>query len=58
MKNWEYKVVTIATTMALTTKQYEKTAEEFEEKLNALGAQGWELIERKDGFFFFKRPVE
>lgn len=58
MKKWEYKVVAVATTMALTTKQYEKTAEEFEEKLNTLGAQGWELIEREDGFFFFKRPVE
>ena len=51
-------MVAVATTMALTTKQYEKTAEELEEKLNTLGAQGWELIEREDGFFFFKRPVE
>ncbi len=55
MKRWEYKVVTIATNATLTTKQYEKAAQEFEERLNALGAEGWEMVQRADGFFFFKR---
>lgn len=55
MKKWEYKVITIATNAALTTKQYERAAQEFETQLNALGAEGWELVQRMDGFFFFKR---
>lgn len=55
MKKWEYKVITIATNAALTTKQYERAAQEFEIQLNALGAEGWELVQRMDGFFFFKR---
>lgn len=58
MKKFEYKVITIATNLAMTTKQYEKIAEEYEEKLNALGEEGWELVNRVDGFFFFKRAVE
>lgn len=58
MKKYEYKVISIATSMTITTKQYEKTAQEFEAKLNELGAEGWELVDRMDGFFFFKRPAE
>lgn len=58
MKKYEYKVITIPTAMAMTTKQYEKTAQEFEAKLNELGADGWELVQHMDGFFFFKRPTE
>ena len=55
MKQWEYKVVTIATNAVLTEKQYEKDAQEFEAQLNELGADGWEMVQRADGFFFFKR---
>lgn len=55
MKKYEYKVITIATSLAMSTKQYEKIAQEFEAELNKLGADGWELIQRMDGFFFFKR---
>ena len=55
MKQWEYKVVTIATNAVLTTRQYEKAAQEFEMQLNELGADGWEMVQRADGFFFFKR---
>ncbi len=58
MKKYEYKVITIATHMPMTTRQYEKTAQEFEVELNKLGAEGWELVNRMDGFFFFKRSVE
>ena len=43
MKKYEYKVITIATSLALGTKQYEKIAQEFEMQLNELGADGWEL---------------
>ncbi len=43
--------------MTITTKQYEKTAQEFEMKLNELGSEGWELVQRIDGFFFFKREI-
>ena len=58
MKKYEYKVVTIATTMVMSTKQYEKTAQEFEAQLNELGMEGWELVQRMDSFFFFKRERE
>ena len=39
------------------TKQYEEAAQEFETQLNVLGAQGWEFIQRADGFFFLKRDM-
>jgi len=60
MKKFEYKVVTIPTSIPLGAKGYEKIATEFESNLNKLGAEGWELVQRADGFFFFKRviPVE
>lgn len=58
MKKYEYKVITIATTMVMSTKQYEKTAQELEAQLNELGMEGWELVQRMDGFFFFKRERE
>lgn len=58
MKKYEYKVITIATTMVMSTKQYEKTAQEFEAQLNELGMEGWELVQRMDSFFFFKRERE
>ena len=55
MKQFEYKVAVIATHVPLTTKGYEGVAQEFETRLNALGDQGWELVQRADGFFFFRR---
>ena len=58
MKKYEYKVITIATTLAMNTKQFEKTAQEIEAQLNKLGSDGWELVQRKDSFFFFKREIE
>lgn len=57
MKQFEYKVIAIATTMALTTKQYIDNGRIFEEQLNALGAEGWELTARADGYFFLKREL-
>ena len=60
MKKFEYKVINIPTSIPLGAKGYEKIAFEFEDQLNKLGNEGWELVQRADGFFFFKRdiPVE
>ena len=30
-------------------------AQELEKLLNTLGAEGWELVQKADGFYFFKR---
>ena len=57
MRKFEYKVVPIATSIAISTKGYEKVASEFENQLNKLGEEGWELVQRTDGFFFFKREI-
>ncbi len=58
VKKYEYKVITTPVALTLSAKQYQKTAQEFEAELNQLGAKGWELIQRMDGFFFFKREAE
>ena len=55
MKKFEYKVLTIPTSISLGTKGYEKVAAEFELQLNKLGEEGWEFVQRVDGLFFFKR---
>lgn len=57
MRKFEYKVVSIATSITIGTKGYEKAASEFENQLNKLGEEGWELVQRVDGFFFFKREI-
>jgi hypothetical protein len=57
MKKFEYKVISIPTNLTLGTKGYDKAAAEFEAQLNKLGAEGWELVQRVDGFFFFKREL-
>ena len=57
MKKFEYKVVPIATSIPLGTKGYERMALEFETQLNKLGEDGWEFVQRVDGFFFFKREI-
>lgn len=56
-KMFEYKVVSVPTSIPLGAKGYEKLAAEFEAALNGLGAEGWELVQRADGFFFFKREL-
>ena len=57
MKRYEYKVISIATGIPISTKQYEKTAKELEMQLKELGADGWDLVQRMDGFIFFKREI-
>ena len=57
MRKFEYKVMTIPTSIPLGTKGYEKNALEFETELNKLGAEGWELVQRVDGLFFFKKEI-
>lgn len=57
MKKFEYKVLTIPTSISFSTKGYEKVASEFEVQLNKLGEEGWELVQRVDGLFFFKREI-
>ena len=58
MKQYEYKVIAIATAIPVTTKGYENFAQEFDTQLNAVGWAGWELVQRTDGLFFFKREMQ
>ena len=57
MKQFEYKVIAPAVNLALTTRQYEQQAQELEKLLNTLGAEGWELVQKADGFYFFNPPL-
>lgn len=57
MKRFEYKVIPIVTSLAMRTKRFEKIAQEFEVSLNQLGPEGWELVQRIDGYFFSKREL-
>jgi len=57
MKTFEYKVISIPVSISIGTKGYERTASEFEIQLNKLGAEGWDLVQHTDGFFFFKREL-
>ena len=58
MKQFEYKVIAIPTRIPITNKQYDEIAMDFQQQFNALGLEGWELVNRADGFFFFKREIE
>lgn len=58
MKQFEYKVIAIPTRLPITNKQYDEIALDFQQQFNALGLEGWELVNRVDGFFFFKREIE
>lgn len=57
MKKFEYKVIVIATTLALTTRQVDASVLEVEQKLNELGAEGWEFVQQEGSMFFFKREL-
>ncbi len=58
MKQFEYKVIAIPTRLPITNKQYDEIALDFQQQFNALGLEGWELVDRADGFFFFKREID
>ena len=58
MKQFEYKVISIPTRLPITNKQYDEVALDFQQQFNALGLEGWELVDRADGFFFCKREIE
>lgn len=58
MKQFEYKVIAIPTRIPITNKQYDEIAMDYQQQFNALGLEGWELVNRADGFFFFKREIE
>ena len=58
MKQFEYKVIAIPTRIPITNKQYDEIAMDFQQQFNALGLEGWELVDRADGFFFFKREID
>ena len=58
MKQFEYKVIAIPTRLPITNKQYDEVALDFQQQFNALGLEGWELVDRADCFFFFKREIE
>ena len=58
MKQFEYKVIAIPTRLPITNKQYDEVALDFQQQFNALGLEGWGLVDRADGFFFFKREIE
>ena len=58
MKKFEYQVIAIPTIIPIGNRGYERMAHEFETMLNQLGAEGWELVQRTDGLFFFKREID
>ena len=58
MKKYEYKVVSVTAPFFSGLKKPENTASEYEVWLNTLGAEGWELIQCLNGFYFFKREMK
>jgi len=58
MKKFEYKVVVIPVNVTLTAKQHYKTADEIENVMNELGKEGWELVQKADSMYYFKRAIE
>lgn len=54
---YEYKVLVKALPAAINPKKYDELAKELEHEMNALGAEGWELVQWKNGMMIFKRKV-
>ena len=58
MKKQEYKVLFKGVPAALNERKSAEWAQELEQELNELGAEGWELIQWKNMMLIFKRERE
>ena len=55
MIKYEYKAISKGMPLALNDKKSAETAQDLEEELNRLGAEGWEFIQWKDTMLIFRR---
>lgn len=54
---YKYKVLVKALPAAMNMKKYEEAATQLQEEMNRLGAEGWDLVQWKNGLMIFKRKV-
>lgn len=57
MKRFEYKVVFKGMPAVLSEKKNAELAHTFEQELNQLGTEGWELVQWRNSMLIFKREA-
>jgi len=57
MKRFEYKVLWAKKPLTVNAENRQRIPKAFEDELNRLGAEGWELVQWHKNLFFLKREI-